>query len=186
MKRIILAAAAAALALSASAQTKIGHVNYMEVVQLMPEADAARTTMAAAQKEAEDTFQEMYQEYQGKMQQYQQKSATWTATIKESKEKELVEIQNRLQEFQQQVSQELDDQQRQLFAPIQEKAQEAVKKLAKEKGIAVVFDSSSALFFDETSTVDLTAAVRKAVNIPDGRTLETLQQELAAQQQQQK
>ena len=41
------------------------------------------------------------------------------------------------------------------------------------------------LYVDETQSVDLTPAARKALNIPDGRTLETLQQELQAQSQKQ-
>ena len=57
MKKIFVVAAAALLTLSASAQNlKFAHVNYNELVMLMPEADAARTQMAAAQKEAEETL----------------------------------------------------------------------------------------------------------------------------------
>ena len=67
---------------------------------LMPEMDAARETMNASQKEAEETYAAMVEEYQGKATQYQQKQATWTAAIRESKEKELYEIQNRIQDFQ--------------------------------------------------------------------------------------
>ena len=40
MKKVILTAAAAALfSLAATAQTKFAHVNFSELVQLMPEAD---------------------------------------------------------------------------------------------------------------------------------------------------
>ena len=190
MKRILMFASMALLSAGAFAQTsgalaqtKIAHVNFTEIVQLTPDADAARTTMKASQKEAEDTFQSMYEEYQTKMNQYQQKNATWTPAIKEAKEKELGDIQQRLQEFQQQISQELQQQQAQLFAPIYDKAQETVKKIARDMGLTAVFDSSSALYFDEATTVDITPDARKAMNIPYDRTLEQLQQELAAEQQ---
>ncbi len=183
MKKIILIAAAAILTLSASAQDlKFAHVNFNELVMLMPESDQARATIDATQKEAEETFQGMYEEFQSKLQQYQQKSDTWTAAIKQSKEKELNDIQTRLQEFQQSVQQELSAKQNELMAPIQEKAMKAVEKLAKDGGYAFVFDASQFIFANDAVVVDLTKEARKALGIPEGRTLETLQAELQAAQ----
>jgi outer membrane protein len=182
MKKIFIIAAMALMTLSASAQ-KIGRVNFSELVQLMPEADEARATLQAISKEADETLQSMYEEYQTKMNQYQQKQASWTAAIRESKERELMEIQNRIQEFQQSISQELQQQQNQLTAPIQEKASKAVNEIAKAKGLTVLFDASQALYFDESKVIDITADARKALNIPADRTLESLQAELQAQAQ---
>ena len=184
MKKIILIMAAAVLALSASAQNlKFAHVNFNELVMLMPEADAARSQMEASQKEAQETYQTMIEEYQAKAQKFQQNQATWTAAIKESKQKELTVISNRIQEFDQSIQQELQQQQAQLMAPIQQKAIEAVNNLAKEGGYIYVFEESSLLYIDKAQSTDLTPAARKVLNIPDGRTLETLQQELQAKAQ---
>ena len=180
MKKIVLFAAMALVTLTGFAQPKFAHVNFTELVQLMPEADKARETMNASQKEASETFQSMYEEYQTKMQQYQQKAATWTPAIKESKEKELAGIQQRLEEFNQTIQQELQQQQQQLMAPIYQKAQEAVEKIAKAGGYIYVMDQSSFLYLDPAQSVDITPEARKALNIPDGRTLETLQAELQA------
>ena len=182
MKKIFAIAVMALLTLSASAQ-KIAQVNFSELVQLMPEADQARETMAAASKEADETYKTMVEEFQAKYQQYQQKQATWTPSIKESKERELSDMQQRIQDFQQSVSQELQEQQNTLMAPIYKKAQEAVQKIAKDRSVDVLLDSSSALYYSD-AIIDITAEARKALNIKEGRTLEQLQQELAAQQQQ--
>ena len=186
MKKIILIAAAAMMALTASAQNlKFAHVNFNELVMLMPAADSARAQMAASQQEAQDTYKSMTDEFQAKYSQYQQKSSTWTPAIRESKEKELQDIQGRIEEFNQSIQQELQQQQSQLMAPIQQKAVEAVEKLAKAGGYIYVFEQSSMLYIDESQSVDLTPAARKALGIPDSRTLESLQQELQAQAQQQ-
>ena len=181
MKKIFVVALAALATLTASAQ-QFGRVNFNEIVMLAPEMDTAREAIAASQKEAEETYSSMLEEYQGKMTQYQQKQATWTAAIKESKERELMEIQNRIQEFQQSISQELQ-QQAQLTAPIQEKANKVVSEIAKAKGLTALFDASQAIYFDETKVIDITPEARKAMNIPDSRTLESLQAELQAQAQ---
>ena len=182
MKKTVLFAVMALVTLTGFAQPKFAHVNFTELVQLMPEADKARETMNASQKEASDTFQSMYEEYQTKMQQYQQKASTWTPAIKESKEKELAGIQQRLEEFNQTIQQELQQQQQQLMAPIYQKAQDAVNTIAKAGGYIYVMDQSTFLYFDPKQSVDITPEARKALNIPADRTLETLAAELQAQQ----
>ncbi len=173
----------ALMTLTASAQLKLARVNFTELYQLSPAADEARAQMNVAQKEAQETFQSMYEEYQTKAQEYQQKQATWTPAIKESKERELGDIQNRLQEFQQSIQQELAAQEQQLYNPIIEAAREVVNKLAQEGGYAVVFDASQYIYASETLCKDLTPDAKKALNIPAERTLESLQQELQAQAQ---
>ncbi|MBO4586140.1 MAG: OmpH family outer membrane protein, partial [Bacteroidales bacterium] len=117
-----------------------------------------------------------------KYSQYQQKNASWTAAIKESKEKELYDIQNRIQEFQQNISQELQQQQSQLVAPINEKASNVVMEIAKAKGLDILMEATQALYFSD-NVIDITAEARKALGIPEDRTMEALQAELAAQQQ---
>ena len=185
MKKILLLAALAMMSTAAFAQQKFAHVNFSELVQLMPEADQARATMEASSKEATETYQAMADEFNSKYQQYQQKASTWTQAIRETKEKELTDIQQRIQEFQQTVQAELQQQQQQLMAPIYKKAQDAVEKLAKDGGYIYVFDQTTALYIDPAQSVDLTPAARKALAIPDDRTLESLQKELQAQAEQQ-
>jgi len=185
MKKFTLIAAMVLVTFAASAQElKFAHVNYSELVQLMPEMDAARATLEAAQKEAESTFNDFYQEYQLKYQQYQQKASIWTNAVLESKEKELSDIQQRLQEFQQSIQTELQQKQNELQAPIIEKANTTVNELAKAKGFIYVFDVQSLLYVDSAKSYDLTPEARKALNIPDERTLESLQAELMAKYQQ--
>ncbi len=182
MKKILLIALAALFTLTASAQAKFAYVDFNELVMLMPEADAARSQMQAAQKEAQETLQSMMEEAQNKYSEYQQKQSTWTPAIKASKEKELGDIQQRIQEFQQSIQAELQQQNQQLMDPIYKKAQEAVEKLAKAGGYLFVFETSQYLYVDKAQCRDLTPDARKALNIPEGRTIEDLQKELQAQQ----
>ena len=126
MKKILLIAAMAFVSAAGFAQNKFAHVNFSELVQLMPEADEARATMTASSNEAQETYQAMVDEYQTKMTEYQQKASTWTQTIRESKENSLMDMQQRIQEFEQNVQQELALQQNQLMAPIYDKAQQAL------------------------------------------------------------
>ena len=181
MKKIILIAVMAVMSVAASAQNlKFGYVDFNEIVMLMPEMDAARATMEENQKTNEEILMSMYQEYQTKMQDYQTKAASWTTAIRESKEKELMDIESRLQQTQQSLQQEMQQLQNSLQAPIYEKAQTTIQDLAKAQGLAFVFEESSLIYIDPAQGVNLTTEARKALNIPEGRTLESLQAELEA------
>ena len=94
-----------------------------------------------------------------------------------------MDIQGRLEQTQQSLQMELQQLQNQLQAPIYEKAQKTVRDLAAAKGVALVFEKNSLLYVDPAQGVDLTGEARVALNIPEGRTLEQLQQELQAKAQ---
>lgn len=182
MKKIFMFAALAMMSMTVSAQ-KFAHVNLNELVQLMPEMDDARLKIDAASREAGDAYQEMVNEFNTKYQAYQQKVSTWSQATRETKEKELTDIQQRIQEFQQTVQAELQQQQQTLMAPIYKKAQDTVEQLGREGGYVYVFDVNAALYIDPAQSTDITAAARKILGISDDRTLEALQRELQAQAQ---
>lgn len=183
MKKILLIAVTAFAAVSAFAQPKFAHVNSTELVQLCPDMDKARETMNAASNEAQETYQAMVDEWNTKLSAYQSKGSTWTDAIRQSKEKELTDIQQRIQEFQQTVQMELQQQQETLMQPIYQKVNETVQELAKKGGYIYVFDVNSLVYYDASQSFDLTPDARKALNIPADRTLESLAAELQAQQQ---
>ena len=182
MKKILLIAAMTVMSVAAGAQSlKWAYVDFNELVMLMPEMDEARATLEENSRTNEEILVAMYEEYQTKMTQYQQKAESWTPAIRESKEKEIMEIQSRFEQTQQSLQQEIQMLQQYLQAPIYEKAQTAVSDLAKAQGIAFVFEKSSLLYVDPAQGIDLTPEARKALNIPEDRTLESLQAELQAQ-----
>ena len=184
MKRIILVAAAALMAFAANAQdVKFAYVDFNELVMLMPEMDEARAAIEENSRINEEAYRDMVTEYQTKVQQYEQKSSTWTASVLEAKQREIMQIEQSLQQAQQDFSQEIQELQQRLQAPILEKATTVVNELAKAKGIAAVFEKSSFLYVDSEQLFDLTPEARVALNIPEGRTLETLQAEMMAKAQ---
>lgn len=180
MKKILLIAAVSLIGVAASAQ-KFAHVNFQELVQLMPESDQARAVIQESQKNAQESYQEMMNEFQDKYSKYQQNVNNYTPATRKTKEDELTNIQQRIQEFSQNVEQELQEQQQKLMEPIYKKAQEKMQEIAKAGGYIYVFDRSAILYIDEAQSTDITPECRKALGIPAERTLESLQAELQAQ-----
>lgn len=168
MKKLILILFFAALATMGANAQKFGHINTSELVSLMAETDSARVQLEAYQNELIEEMDAMQTEYNTKLNTYQQKSATWTAAIRESKENELREIAQRLEQFQQTAQNDLGNMQQTLMMPIYQKAQEAIDKLGKENNLMYIFDTSAGaiIYMDDTQSMNLLPKAKEALGIP--------------------
>ena len=168
MKRIILILFFAAFAtLGANAQ-KFGHINTGELVSLMAETDSARVQLEAYQNELIEEMDAMQTEYNTKLNTYQQKNSTWTAAIRESKESELTELVQRINQFQQTAQEDLANMQQTLMMPIYQKAQEAINKIGKDNGLVYIFDTSAGaiIYIDDAQSMDILPQAKAALGIP--------------------
>ena len=126
------------------AQTpKFGHINTAELTSLMPERAAIQTELENYAKSLDTQLQMMGTEYQSKMADYQANEKTWSPVVRDSKEKEIVDLEKRIQEFQQTAQKSLSDKEQSLVEPVIAKVQDAIKVVAKQKGYTYVFDTSS-------------------------------------------
>ena len=171
MKRFAMFMLAASLTIcsgSAFAQTelKFGHINGQELLSIMPERDSAEVKLNAYGKDLSDQIEELHVEYNNKLQTYMQRRETFTPAIREVREKELTELQQRTQEFEQTAQQEFQRMQGELMRPLMEKADVAIKKVAKQEGFMYVFDLSTGgvVYFSEQS-VDMLPLVKKELGI---------------------
>ena len=73
----------------------------------------------------------MYAEYQNKLQDYQANQATLSNLIRQSKEKEIVDLETRISEFQASADMAMQNKQLELLNPLIEKVQNAVNAVAK-------------------------------------------------------
>lgn len=168
MKKIILCAAFAVVAMGASAQQlKFGHINGQELMAMMPERDSAEARYMAYGKELEEQIEVMQVEYNNKLNTYQQKAKTWSDMIRESKEKELQELGQRIQEFQMTAREDLQKRQMELLKPVIEKASNAVKKVGKDNGFIYIYDVSNAAlaYWNPDLSIDITDMVKKELGI---------------------
>lgn len=180
MKKTIILLAAALIAGAAFMPTKVlaqklGHINSQEVVALMSERDEAYTKLQAFGKELQETLNSMQNDYQTKVKEYNEKSATWNESIKKTKEDEINSIIQRIQQFQQQAEQDFTARQNTLMEPVMKKAFEAIEKVAKAQGLAYVIDlaSGALVYIDDANTVNLLPLVKAELGIPASKTQPT-------------
>lgn len=158
---------------------KFGHVNMQEIVALMTETDSANVKLEKYGNELNETLEGMKTEMNNKYQTYQQKSSTWTAAVLESKQKELQDMDQRLQQFQQNAQSEYGAMQQQLYAPIIKKANDAMQKIGKENGFIYIYDTSAGnlIYINDTQSVDVTPMAKKALGIAADKKLPSANQQ---------
>ena len=76
------------------------------------------------------------------------------------KEQEIMQLQERIQRFQENAQQSLAQRRNDLFKPIMDKLDAAIKKVATNGGYVYVMDKANVLFINETISVDLTNEVK--------------------------
>lgn len=134
----------------ANAQQKIGHINSDEIYAAMPEAKAAQTTIEALAKTKQTEIDKMINEYQIKLKAAQDKEKTLSEANKEVVMKELQiagqeiqDLQKRIEDARTKASNDIQAKQGELYQPINQKVSTAMSAVAKEKGLAYVFDISA-------------------------------------------
>ena len=104
---------------------KLGYIDSNELLDAMPEKDSIATAIQNYGKALEDQLGAMYLEYQNKLNDYQTNAASMSDIIRTTKEKELADMEARIQEFQQQADQDIQNYQMELLEPLLDKAKKS-------------------------------------------------------------
>jgi outer membrane protein len=169
MKKIVtIAVVALGLVLSASnqtkAQTKIGYISLNELIAGMPEAKKADSSLQEFQAALQQNFEDQKKELSEQDSLLNSKdTAKYTKAQLEIKRKNFGEQYLRLQGYQQQASQQLQQKQQELVTPIQKKAVDAIQAVAKETGYTYVLAKDALLSYPAAD--DLLPLVKKKLGI---------------------
>jgi outer membrane protein len=154
------------LSSGAFAQTlKFGHINSTALIQAMPETRQADSTLKKFAESLDSQLKTMTIEYQTKLQTYQSKADSMPEAIKQTKEKELYDLQTRIQDFQQTAQESIQKKKEEIYGPILKKAEDAIKLLAKEKSYSYIFDTSVGAVVYAQESDDLMPVVKAKLGI---------------------
>jgi len=134
---------------------KLGYIDSNELLEMMPGKDSIQKVLQDYGKSLETQLQTMYAEYQTKVQDYQANSRTMSDIIRQTKEKELADLETRIQTFQQQADTDLQDKQVAMLQPLLDKAKSAITAVAKENGYTYIFDvgTGAVLFYEKGENI---------------------------------
>ena len=127
----------------AQAPLKIGFTSVEYVLSQMPESKQIESELKTYSGQLESQLKSKTTEYQTKVTAYQQGSGSMTPVVKADKEKELQQLGQSIQEFQQSAQQGLQQKQQTLLRPVLDKIQKTIDQVADENGYTYVLNSDS-------------------------------------------
>ncbi|MCE6988378.1 OmpH family outer membrane protein [Dyadobacter sp. CY323] len=124
----------------ASGLTKIGYTNVDYVISKLPESKVMQNQLEVTKAQLDKALGETYKEAQEKYEAYQKNGANMTDVIRADKEKELQNLQTRIQEMQTNAQTSLQTKQQQLLEPILTKVNNAIQEVGKESGFLYILN----------------------------------------------
>ena len=143
---------------------KLGHINSQELLAAMPELKDMQAKLDTLAGQYEVQFDNMQEEFNKKLTEFQQQQATMTAGVREFRQQELADLEQRIQKFYQSVQQDLQAKQVEYMQPVQQKLLNAINKVASAKGCTYVMEKG-AMLYTGPAAIDLTAAVKAELGI---------------------
>ena len=164
-KVLVLVVLALGISFGVNAQSqKIGYVDTQTIIDMMPESAKIKQDLQAYYAELQAELQAMATEYQNKMRDYEANSATMSNILRQSKEKEIMDLHGRIQEFQANAENDLADKQDELSKPMLDKIKNAIDDVVKAKGLAYVFEKTVILSIGD-SAIDITPDVKTKLGL---------------------
>ena len=165
MKKLFVILSISLLTVGAFAQkAKFGHVNSNAVFTLMPEKQVASKAVEEYAMTLETQLQSLNKELESKYNDYMAKQETMSPSIKQMKEEEIVNLQQRIQAFQTRAQEDMQAKEIELLEPIYTKIQNAIKEMGDEKKFIYIFDEST-LLYHSSESVDVTNMVKTKLGI---------------------
>jgi outer membrane protein len=146
LKSLFVSAILTLFAIGAQAQDnmKIGFVDTDYILTQMPEAKQIQSELQAYQRQLTNKIQATMQGFQTQLDTYQKGAATMTEEARAAKEQELQELQQQIQQDQQQAQLSMQRKEEELLAPVYEKIQTNIDKVAEQNNFTHIFNSNIA------------------------------------------
>jgi outer membrane protein len=148
---------------------KVAHINFQEIITLMPEYKTASTEYDLYQASLEDELRQIETDAMAENERYQaeMKKPAPNQTRLKILAQTLEMFQRDYQEKQQSIQDSLKLKMAELVAPIKTKIEEAVAEIAKEKGYTHVIDSGYGILIYADEAHSLDELVKAKLNIKD-------------------
>ncbi|RDV14119.1 OmpH family outer membrane protein [Pontibacter diazotrophicus] len=150
---------------------KIGYTNVEYILLQMPESKQIESELKTHSTQLESQLKNKYAEYETKLQAYEKSAATMDKVVRDDKEKELMNMNNSIQEFQRSAQASLQQKEKSLVDPVIAKIDKAIKDVAKENGYTYVISNQALLAGPEDG--DISPIVLKKLGVDPAKAQQT-------------
>lgn len=147
---------------------KFGYVNSAEIIQVMPEYAKALKDVQALEKMYTDEFNSMRTELEKKGTEFEKmQQDSVPENILKRRYEELMQLQQRLQEYGQEIQQNLQKAEQEKMVEIQTLLRNALDAVGKDGAFVCIFDVAGGVpFINTTLCEDVTPKVKTKLGIP--------------------
>ncbi|MBU2584892.1 MAG: OmpH family outer membrane protein [Bacteroidetes bacterium] len=145
MKKLIIITAILCFGSIGFGQTKVGFINSEAITKELPEAQDAQQKLDNLVRDWQGELKKIEDEWKKKYDEYERNKLIMSDQTRAGKEKELVELENKISQFREQKfgqNGELFQKQEEFMKPIQNKIFNAIKIVAEEEEYDFIFDKS--------------------------------------------
>lgn len=155
-------------ALVSSQAQKYGHLNYGNVLTLLPEVKQSDTQLEVFQKELVSKGERMAVEFRGNVAKFmtEQQSGILSPKEQQTKREALEKEQAAIEAYEQEIQRQVNLKREELLKPLTDKLDKIIEEVAKENGFTLVFDTGAfnAVLYGHDS-VDLLSLVKKKLGL---------------------
>ncbi len=143
---------------------KFGVINTETLMADMPDMKEVQAQVEASSKKYETEFKSLQDEFQSKFDEFQKMEESTPQTIKDRRMQELQELDQKIQQFRQTATQDLQRQSEQLMAPIRQKVVTAIQSVGAEGAYTFIFKNAVPVYAGKDVT-DVTVEVKSKLGI---------------------
>ncbi|WP_439181629.1 OmpH family outer membrane protein [Carboxylicivirga taeanensis] len=153
-------------AVNAQQPMKFGHINSAEILQAMPDLKAIEQQMESEFASKESQLMTMQEDLKNKQQAYQQEAEGLSKAERTAREKEIVEMNQKVQNYYMLSQQQIQAKQNELRAPIIQKLQAAIQEVGDEEGFLYIFELTSRVpVYASDKSIDVGPLVKAKLGI---------------------
>jgi outer membrane protein len=145
-------------------EIKIAYVNVQEIFIAMPELSNIEKQLTDLNEKYSQELKSMQDEYQKKYSDYIAQQDSLTENIKLRRMQEIEDLRTRMENFVPIAQQDMQKKQEELYKPVQEKIQGAIKAVGEEKGYTYIMDPQVFLYTGDNA-INATQFVRTKLGI---------------------
>jgi len=155
-----------AVSMTSAQELKFGHVNSGQLIMELPDYIQAQKALESEANILQERRNIMQEEVQRKFTEYIEQRDNLPDLIKATMEKDIQDLQQRLENYDMLAQQSIGKKQQDLIQPILEKVYTAIEQVGDENGFFYIFDTSTqiVLYFSDAS-IDCTQMIKAKLGI---------------------
>lgn len=143
---------------------RIAYVNRTEIIAFVPQVKTIEKELLDLEADYNAEFVKMTKEYESKVKSYLEHNKQMSEPIKLARQTEITELEARMSMYKKRYLEELVKQRTELYAPINEYVDRAIRSICEREQITILFDQGQPLYMS-AQCVDLTPLVKSELGL---------------------